>query len=320
MSGPRWPTAPDDAIVSFPSPNGGPAARLFYWPMRIALATCSNLPDWEVDDRPLWRAFAARGVEAILTVWDDAAVEWSLFDAVLIRTTWDYMEKRDRYIAWAEQVERVSRLFNPARIVRWNTHKTYLKNLAARGVPIAPTVWLQRGSGVDIRDLMRERGWPRGFIKPVIGATARETLRFIADDEGLARAQAHLDRMLANEDMMIQPYLARVENEGEVSAVFVDGEITHCVRKIPVPGDYRVQDDFGAHDEPVEFSAAERDLALSVVDAANHDLLYARTDFLRDDAGRLVLTEFEAVEPSMFFRHCPAAADRLADALLRRLE
>jgi glutathione synthase/RimK-type ligase-like ATP-grasp enzyme len=287
--------------------------------MRIALATCANLPDWEVDDRPLFRTFAARQVEAPLVVWDDPAVNWAIFDAVLIRTTWDYMEKRERYIAWAEHVERVSRLFNPARIVRWNTHKTYLKDLAARGVPIAPTIWLQRGDAADIRQVMRERDWLRGFIKPVIGATARETLRFVADEEGLARAQMHLDRMLAREDMMIQPYLARVETEGEVSAIFVDGEITHCVRKVPVPGDYRVQDDFGAHDEPIDFTPAERDLALRVVEAANHDLLYARTDFLRDDEGRLVLTEFEAVEPSMFFRHCPAAAARLADALLRRL-
>ncbi len=287
--------------------------------MRIALASCANLPSWEVDDRPLFRAFASLGVETSSPAWDDASIQWNAFDAVLIRTTWDYMEKRDDYVAWAKRVESQTRLFNPAKVVEWNTRKTYLRELECQGVHIAPTRWLDRASSHDVASIMRAHGWTRGFIKPVIGATARETLRFDADADGLAAAQSHLDRMLAREDMMLQRYLSRVETEGERSVIFIAGEVSHAVQKIPVAGDYRVQDDFGAKDFPITLTDEQRCIASDAVAAArsilNVDLLYARCDFLIDDEGRWTLTELELVEPSMFFRHDSHAAKRLAWAM-----
>ena len=288
--------------------------------MHIALATCTKLPSWEVDDRPLFEAFAERGVQISHPAWDDASVDWSAFDACLIRTTWDYQEKHEVFIAWAEHVGQVTRLFNPVSIVRWNTHKTYLRDLAERGAPIAPTVWLDVGSTVDVKEIVNSHGWDRAFIKPFIGSTSRETLRFDADEEGLSAAQAHLDRLLPNEGVMIQPYLERVETDGELSAIFIDGEITHTVRKIPVPGDYRVQDDFGATDEAITFGDAELALARQIMSLVEGDLLYGRVDFLRDNSGHLCLSELELVEPSLFFRHGEGAASLLAEALCRRLD
>ena len=162
----------------------------------------------------------------------------------------------------------------------------------------------------------------------MIGATARETLRFDADPAGIAEAQAHLERTLAVEDMMVQPYLERVETEGEVSAIYIDGRLSHAVQKIPVAGDYRVQDDFGATDFPVDLTDERLEAANAVLQAAErkfahlgrHPLLYARVDFLFGDAGELLLTELELVEPSLFFRHGPEAPGLLADALKRRME
>ena len=287
--------------------------------MHIALATCSKLPDWEVDDRPLFEAFGERGVQISHPVWDDVSVDWSAFDACLIRTTWDYQNKHEAFVAWAEHVDEITRLFNPVSIVRWNTHKTYLRDLAERGAPIAPTVWLELGSTVDVQTIVKSRGWERAFIKPFIGSTSRETLRFDADDHGFSAAQAHLDRLLPNEGMMVQPYLERVETEGELSAIFIDGEIIHTVRKIPVPGDYRVQDDFGASDEPTTFGDAELELARRIMSLVEGDLLYGRVDFLRDNSGQLCLSELELVEPSLFLRHGEHAAALLAEALCRRL-
>lgn len=288
--------------------------------MRIALATCSNLPDWEVDDQPLHAALRRRGVEIAHPVWDDRAVPWEDFDACLIRTTWDYMEKREAFVLWAEDVQHRTRLFNPASIVRWNTHKSYLRELGAGGAPVLPTVWLPRGAAVDVRAEMAARGWTRAFIKPMVGATARETLRVESTDASLDEAQAHLDRMLAAEDMMLQPYLPSVETEGERSAIFIDGRLSHAVRKVPVRGDYRVQDDFGAHDEPAALTEEEGAMACSVVGQVKADLLYARVDFLLDDAGHPRLTELELVEPSLFFRHEPRAGQVLAEALCRRID
>jgi len=277
----------------------------------IALATCATIPAWEIDDGVFHGALNARGIEARQCVWDDPKVDWGRFDLVLIRTTWDYQEKRDAFVAWAQSIK--VPLHNPAPIVSWNTHKSYLRDLEARGVPIIPTEWLSRGTTADIASLCQRRGWRRAFLKPCVGATSRETLRFEA---GEPRAQRHADRLLAREDVMLQPYLDRVETDGEVSAIFIDGEFTHAVRKIPVSGDYRVQDDFGAKDYAIDFPDVA--LAKRAVDAVDGSLLYARADFLIGD-DRLLLTELELVEPSLFFRHGRRAADCLADAIAKRL-
>ena len=275
--------------------------------MRLALATCATVPAWEVDDRPFHAALAARGIPVTHAVWDDPSIDWHQFDAVVIRTTWDYQEKRDAFVAWAEQLPVA--LHNPADIVAWNTHKSYLRDLERRGVPIVPTEWLARGTSPDVAALCAQRGWRRAFLKPCVGATSRETLRFDAGDPA---AQRHADRLLPTEDLMLQPYLPRVETDGELSAIFIDGTLTHGVRKVPVPGDYRVQDDFGAKDYPIDFPDVP--LAKAAVDAVGRRLLYARADFLISDNG-LWLTELELVEPSLFFRHARHAADALADAI-----
>ena len=287
--------------------------------MRIALATCANLPDWEVDDKPLHAALIERGVDIVHPAWSDADFDWHSCDACLIRTTWDYQEHHEAFVAWAARVANQTRLFNPFELIRWNTDKHYLRDLESRGVSIVETIWLETGAEVDLKSVLSERGWDKAFLKPVIGSTARETLRFDATDEGITLATRHLDRLLAGESMMLQPYLATVETEGELSVILIDGQVSHCVRKIPVPGDYRVQDDFGASDEPVELSASDLDLARSIVAKVDCPWLYARVDFLRDNNGALRLSELEMVEPSLFFRHSPTAAARLADALCRRL-
>ena len=279
--------------------------------MKLALATCATVPDWEVDDRVFHVALADRGVDARQAVWDDPAIDWNAFDAVLIRTTWDYQEKREKFVEWADRIE--VPLYNPADIVRWNTHKSYLRDLEAHGIPIVPTEWLARGTAPDIASLCEKHGWRRAFLKPCVGATARETLRFEAGDPA---AQQHASRLLANEDLMLQPYRSRVETEGEISAIFIDGELAHSVRKIPVPGDYRVQDDFGAKDYLIDFPDVA--LARRTMDAVGRKLLYGRADFLIAEEG-LQLTELELVEPSLFFRHSQRTADLLAEAVYRCL-
>jgi len=278
--------------------------------MRIGLATQADLQDWEVDDTPLHRALADRCTLS-RPVWDDPSVDWDRFDAVLIRTTWDYNDKREAFLDWARSVPR---LFNPAAVVEWNIDKSYLADLERRGVPIAPTAWCR--STVDVAAEMAGRGWERAFLKPTNGATARKTLRFSDPAEG----QAHLDRCLAEgEVMMLQPYLAEVETRGELSAIFFEGRISHTVRKVPVPGDYRVQDDFGARDFPVEASSAERALFEGIhASLPFEDLLYGRIDLLDSPTGPVV-TEVELIEPSLFFRHAPETAVNLAEALLGRI-
>ena len=285
--------------------------------MRIALASEAALPDWEVDDAWLHAALLRRGVSLETPAWTDPSVDWGDFDAVLIRTTWDYADQRDRFVRWAEAVEARTALHNSAAMVRWNTDKRYLRELEAAGVPTVPTVWLEPGDTPDLGAILAERGWERGFLKPVFGQTARETLRFHADD--LAAARAHVTRLLCDEPLMLQPYIATVETAGERSAILIDGRVTHAVEKRPVAGDYRVQDDHGGTDAPTTLTPPEHALVDAVLAALDEPPLYVRVDFLVDAEGQPRLIELEAVEPSLFLRHGRHAADRLAEALLARV-
>lgn len=292
--------------------------------MKVAIASCGNLPDWEVDDQALYDALARSGVAFDIVPWDQYGVDWGHYDACLIRTTWDYMERRAEFVEWAQRVASMTMLLNDAGVVAWNTDKTYLRLLESRGTPIADTVWLQAGTSVDVGEILREKAWERGFLKPVVGASARETLRFGIDE--LEDAQVLLSRLLPNESFMLQPYFEDVETEGEISAIYFDGQLSHAVQKIPVAGDYRVQDDYGASDFPVQLSDTLESLAEGALEHGRQALgmeapfLYARVDFIPVGDGRHVVNELELVEPSLFLRHSANAAGLLVEALLRRLK
>lgn len=291
--------------------------------MRIALASCEELPDWEVDDRHLHTALRRAGVDFAVVPWS-SDVDWSSFSAVWLRTTWDYTERLPAFLAWAERTASVTRLLNPWPVIRWNTRKSYLAELAAAGVPVAPTRRLVGEAGV-VGPWLAAHGASAGFLKPEVGATARRTLRFVADAAGIEAAEAHIAACGAAHPLLLQPYLRSVELEGEWSALLADGEVTHAVQKVPVPGDYRVQDDFGATDRRVALSDELAALVRQTMDTTarllglEEPLLYARVDALRDGHGRLVLNELEVVEPSLFLRHAPEAAERWVAGLLRRV-
>ena len=281
--------------------------------MNVALVSCTDLPGWEVDDQPLIEALELKGATVHRPAWTEE-LDWNQFDIAVIRTTWDYRARKAEFVKWCSKVPR---LFNNANIVSWNTHKSYLRELEQHGVAIAPTVWIRTGEHVDMKHVMSTLETTNGFIKPQVGACASDTLRFRMDE--LASAQVFIDANI-HQDMMVQPYLDRVESEGELSAVFIEGLCTHGIQKIPVAGDYRVQDDFGASDYPYKFTDHEIDDMKKVLRLVPdfEDLLYARFDYLRDSKGALLLNELELVEPSLFFRHCPNSAILFADAILNR--
>ncbi|EDM81052.1 hypothetical protein PPSIR1_25771 [Plesiocystis pacifica SIR-1] len=297
---------------------------------RLALVTCATVPEWEVDDEPLRVALGERGVVFEQPTWDDSGVDWGRFDAALIRTTWDYQRRPEAFLAWTRRVEARTRLFNPAPVIAWNLHKGYLRELEAAGVPIAPSVWLRAGEDVDLAALLAREvmAGGRAFLKPLVAANSDGTLRFDTGDAGeLEAAQRHLDVLLAQgRDMVLQPYLGSVETEGEYSVLEFDGRVSHAVRKIPVAGDYRVQDDHGASDEAWTPDAEALELVRRCREAVrarfpglDAPLLYARVDLLRDAGGGLVVNELELIEPSLFFRHDAGAGPRLAEALLARV-
>ena len=289
--------------------------------MQIALVTADGGPRWKDEvDLPLVAALTARQIDVVRPVWDDASVPWESFDAVVVRTTWDYARRRDEFVSWAQAVGEVTTLWNPPDVIRWNTHKSYLMELEERGAPVVPTAWLGQGDRVELADLLASRGWGRAVLKPAVGAGAEGVVRVQVHDETAARAgQEALTRLLMEGDVLVQPYLGSVEARGELSVVLIDGCPTHAVRKTPASGEYRVQSRFGGRYELEPIDDELTALATWVVEATGNDLLQARVDLLEDEVGVPQLVELELTEPDLYLGVAPLAADALATALLRRL-
>lgn len=280
---------------------------------RIALATCRELPTGDEDGPVLLAACAAAGLDTEWRVWDDAAVDWSSYDLVVIRSTWDYVPRRDDFAAWAASVPRLA---NPAGVVDWNTEKVYLRDLEAAGVPIVPTRWLEPGD--EPGDLVTAG---EVVVKPTVSAGARDTARYGPADA--ARATAHAERLLADgRRVMVQPYLASVDEVGETAVMHVGGAYSHAIRKSAllragepdtVEGLYRPEEITERQPSAAERELAE--LALAAVPGGAERLLYARVDVLPGPDGEPVVIEVELTEPSLFLLTVPAAADTFAAAI-----
>jgi glutathione synthase/RimK-type ligase-like ATP-grasp enzyme len=285
---------------------------------RVALVTCAELPDLDPDDRLVTGPLAARGITAVPAVWDDGDVDWDGFDLVVLRSPWDYAARRDEFVAWAQTV---ARLANPAKVVLDNTDKRYLAGLAAAGVPVVATRWLEPGES-----------WPPAggpaegeyVVKPAVSAGSHETGRYDLSDPRQRRlAGGHVERLhAAGKIIMIQPYLSAVDHDGETALVFIDGRYSHAIRKGPLlDGPYEALTGLYRPEqiEPRVPSGAERDAAARVLAAAPGDLLYARVDLIPGPDGAPLLVELELTEPSLFLAHAPGAAERFADAIAARL-
>jgi len=283
----------------------------------VALVTCAAHPDLSPDDRLLRGALAASGFRPVARSWDAAGEEWERYDAVVIRSCWDYHHRADEFVAWLDSLERRgARVFNPVPTMRWNARKTYLRDLSAAGVPVLPTAWVAQGEGTGLGEILRDRGWQVVVVKPTISATAFETWRVgptlnLEDERRFAE-------LVGRREVMIQPYLASIEDAGELSFIFLGGRFSHAVRKRPRPGDFRVQADFGGRVEPVRPSDHLIAQAASTLAAAPVACLYARVDAC-EVGGDLTLMELELIEPALFFREDPGACGRFIDALREAL-
>jgi hypothetical protein len=280
----------------------------------VALVSCRELPEPDPDAAPLAGALAAAGIEAEVLAWDDGAVDWSRARLTVLRSAWNYPPHRDAFLDWAQRAAAVSVLWNPLPVVRWNTHKGYLLELEARGVPVAPTILLPRGTTATLREIRAERAWDDVVVKPVVSAASYKTRRVGAGN--LEAGETHLRELLAERDVLVQRYLPSVEDHGERALVWIDGELTHAVRKTP-----RFEgEDESVSTDAVAIAPAEAALARRAIDAVRGPLLYGRVDVAPGPEGEPVLMELELVEPSLFFPQHPPALERFVAGIRRRLD
>ena len=266
-----------------------------------------------IDDELAVLPLARRGIQVDTIPWDRPGVDWHQYALVLIRSTWDYHHDAEGFLRVLETIEQAGvRLENGSEIVRWNMQKSYLRDLAARGVEIVPTFWRDGLAPGELVPLFEELHSDEGVIKPVMGANAQGAWRLDA-----ARANAlaaEIESYFAGRPLMLQPFERGVVEEGEYSMIYLNGHYSHTILKKPKAGDFRVQEEHGSvitlvAPEPALVAAGEAAIA-----AVGQRLLYARADLVRSEETFRVM-ELELVEPSLYLRIDAGAAERFADAI-----
>ena len=269
-----------DAFVIYDSDAVGPLAAL----------------GWAVDEVP-WRSGA----------------DWGAYDLVVVRSPWDYHDAPAEFFDVLTEIDRKTRLENPLPVMRWNLRKTYLRDLAAAGVPVVPTVWLE---GLTEPALAEAVGrWGGVVVKPQVSAGADGTFRLGPDRSSWAEALL----ALADRPCMVQPFLQSVVGEGEWSVFAFAGDVSHAILKTPAAGDFRVQEEHGGHIQAVSPGDDLLALTRAALDAVPwpEPLLYARVDAVRLADGSLAIIELEIIEPSLYFPYGPGSAERFAAAVDR---
>ena len=278
---------------------------------RVALVTCAQQDRGDPDEQILSSALSDLGIESLWVSWDSESVPWSNFDVVVVRSTWDYVDRRDEFLAWAATV---ANLHNPADVLRTNTDKRYLRTLEQRGVDIVPTMFVEKIGSYE---------FPAGnfVVKPTVGAGSRDASRYSARDH--EAAAQHVERLLATDRIaMIQPYVHTVDDVGETALVFIDGEFSHAMRKgamLNAPALDRTGLFMMEQMSVTEVSDDVIAVGTQVLAASQFGrLLYGRVDLVYHE-GTWVLMELEVTEPSLFLSFHQPTAQRLAQAIVARL-
>jgi glutathione synthase/RimK-type ligase-like ATP-grasp enzyme len=296
----------------------------------VALVTAAAARDQDEDLAPLAGALRSQDIQVHIVDWDDASADWSAFDLALLRSTWDYTMRFPEFLAWARRAGERTLLLNPLPVIAWNTDKHYLTELAASGVPVVSSAFVEPGENAAkaLEQFLRGHVSAEFVVKPAIGAGSRDAQRYARAQ--IADARTHVQRLLdMQRSVLLQPYLDRVDEHGETALVFFGGVFSHAIRKGPLlrPGEGPTRALFAVeHISPraptdAEMRVAER--TLKAIPFAQ-PLLYARVDLLHADQGgdadaEPQVLELELTEPSLFFAHAPGSAERFVKAILQRL-
>ena len=283
---------------------------------RIALVSARAARGLDEDLPPLLAALDQVGLDATVADWDDPEVDWTGFRLALLRSTWDYAERFAEFLAWAERTAKLTTLLNPPPVIRWNTDKHYLRDLARAGVPTVPTQFVEpdEHAAQALAGFLSE-GMTEWVVKPAVGAGSRDAARYVTGED--RAASEHIQRLLdAGRSVLLQPYLDQVDHHGETALIYFTGRFSHAIRKGPLlrRGGAPTEELFAAEEITArmpgadELLVAERALAALPFAAP----LYARVDLIPSADAKPCLLELELTEPSLFLAHAPGTAGRLA--------
>lgn len=269
------------------------------------------------EDRIVREALERKELRVNRVDWADPEFDWGETKMILFRSNWDYFDRYDEFRKWITLALSKAKFVNSINLLNWNVDKHYLSNLAEKNIRIVPTRYIPRGSSLSLEEMHNFTGWTHTVVKPTIGGAARHTYNITP--ENLTIISNKLVDIMREEDFMLQPFQDSVPVEGELSLMFFGDEYSHAVLKKAKPGDFRVQDDYGGTVHQHVASDVEVEFASQVVQACPEKPAYSRVDIIEDNDGQLAVSELELIEPELWFRHRPEAADLLAKEVISRL-
>ena len=263
--------------------------------------------DWRWSYDPQSRALEAIGIEVVPLPWTGAAQARG-FDLILPLIAWGYHERYEQWLGLLDELEAMGApVANPVALLRWNSDKSYLEELNAKGIPSVPSLTVSELDAPHLAEAEAHFGSNLLVVKPLVSASADGTYRLAPDDPVPAKVRGRR--------MLVQPWIEKITNSGEWSLMFFDGIFSHAVAKVPVPGEFRVQPEFGAMIDRCEPPAGAVALGEAALAAAPARSTYARVDIVEGNSGRLEVIELELIEPALFLDRAPDAAPRFADAV-----
>ena len=269
------------------------------------------------DDGLLIAALTELGISSERVDWSKPGVDWPQYRLAVFRSTWDYFHRFDEFAPWLARVRTQTRLCNDEATIHWNMDKHYLADIEARGIPIVPLRFIERGSDLNLRELLVPSGWDEAVIKPCVSGGARHTYR--VNRVNAAEIEATVRPILAAEAFLLQPFVPSIMTTGEDSLMVFGGRYSHAIRKIAKPGDFRVQDDHGGTAHAHEPTAAQIELAERAIAACDPRPTYGRVDLVQDERGEWQLMELELIEPELWLRYHPPSATKFAQAIAELL-
>ena len=262
------------------------------------------------EDELVINALKEKNLSVVKKDWNDSIFDWETTRSILFRSTWDYFDKFELFKKWFSKTKNKCLMINSTETIEWNIDKHYLLDLQEHQIPIPNSEFIKRGSSIDLSLLMQKKNWNEIVVKPTISGAAKNTYRL--KEEEIIQFGPIWEKLIYKEDFIVQEFQNNVIKEGEVAMIVIGGKFTHAVLKKAKEGDFRVQDDFGGSIAIYDPSEEMVKLAEKCTRILTPIPSYARVDIIWDNLRELAVSELELIEPELWFRLNPNAAQKLA--------
>ena len=281
---------------------------------KIVILTMNAPDDFVIYDKLLDEPFSKSGWQTFHIPWTQENVNWADYEVVVIRSTWDYQERADEFMQVLKNIEESGvPLYNSYAIAKWNINKNYLREVAGKGAEIIPTIWLEKFQFEKIPEYFEKFQTNQIIIKPTISANSDNTF-WLKKDNYLTYKDL-LNESLKNRQLMVQPFVPAIIEDGEYSLFYFAGEYSHCILKTPKQGDFRVQEEHGGVLQSIQPCKELLTAGQKALQTIPEEVLYARVDLV-DFQGTYKIMEIELIEPSLYFNLDESAPQRFVDAFL----